>query len=1023
MSDFFKEYFGCDGPCPEVDRIRNFQPPQYITDLTNEFIGCLPDPAPFPCSAITDCALDTYVTGGTLTQPTNSTNDGFINLLYNANISASTYSLPYTDTFTTGGTYDNSTALITFIKNDSSQYTVDLSTIGGGSSGDTFVTGFTYNDANTFTISRNDGVDLTSSFNTVTGLTVNGTLDATTILSGGTNLTTIIESLDTNTFVSGGTYNTGTQEINFVGNSPETTFDVNLSSLISSVSGDTFVVSGNADVATSQLTFTYNTGGTFTVTNSAALFSDNDINVTGGTYNPSTGCVTFTTNSGTTFDVCGFVTGITDTFTTASTLVGETIQFDSNILGPNYYNVSLSPVLSGKTDNSTFNSYTSNTETILNSKVSGATNLSTTGLFAQKNGNNLEFKGITSTGGTVNISSDSNTVNLEVTIPSATANTFVIAGTYVDSTDTLALLRNDGNFVNITGITDTFTTGSTYDNITATATFTRNDGTTYTLDLSTIDVNDTFSTGGTVTQNSSNDDNNQTIQIVGNDGFTPYNITGITDTFTTGGTYDNGTALITFEQNNGSNYSVDLSNLDLNDTFVTGGTVSISGTDNSNNGTIGLFYKNSDGTPRTLPFEDTFTTGGTYDNGTALITFDKNDGTTYNVDLSTLDLNDTFVTGFTYDGINTFTITRNDDVSINSTINILSGITYYGSGIGLTNIPISGVTNLQTVLDGKTDLTLFNTHTGDTNNPHQTSFSNLTSTAHTHTISEVIDLQTELDSKIDSDVTNSGEIALIKSTGVVESSNDITYTLTGSTNSKPTIGIGLGGAANTKGALEINSYVDFNGQPFDYFIYTGVGGSFQNFAGAGLFAISVHTVGRFMGSGIHIFSDERIKKDIKVSNSKEDLETISKLEICDYKYIDVVKGGAEKKVIAQQVKKHYPIAVKEGIDIIPCFMEKGEIKDGIINLQLDCIVGDKIKLIFPNGKEELTQVIEVNQKSIKVDCSENDDVFVYGKEVNDYQTVDYDALSMLNISATQELYKIIKDLKAEIEELKKTCKK
>ena len=39
--------------------------------------------------------------------------------------------------------------------------------------------------------------------------------------------------------------------------------------------------------------------------------------------------------------------------------------------------------------------------------------------------------------------------------------TFVISGTYVDSTDTLALLRNDGNFVNITGITDTFTTGST----------------------------------------------------------------------------------------------------------------------------------------------------------------------------------------------------------------------------------------------------------------------------------------------------------------------------------------------------------------------------------------------------------------------------------------------------------------------------------------------------------------------------------------------------------------------------------
>ncbi|WP_262708345.1 hypothetical protein [Chryseobacterium sp. CH21] len=32
-------------------------------------------------------------------------------------------------------------------------------------------------------------------------------------------------------------------------------------------------------------------------------------------------------------------------------------------------------------------------------------------------------------------------------------------------------------------------------------------------------------------------------------------------------------------------------------------------------------------------------------------------------------------------------------------------------------------------------------------------------------------------------------------------------------------------------------------------------------------------------------------------------------------------------------------------------------------------------------------------------------LFVYGTEVSDLRTVDYDALSMLNISATQELVK------------------
>jgi hypothetical protein len=40
------------------------------------------------------------------------------------------------------------------------------------------------------------------------------------------------------------------------------------------------------------------------------------------------------------------------------------------------------------------------------------------------------------------------------------------------------------------------------------------------------------------------------------------------------------------------------------------------------------------------------------------------------------------------------------------------------------------------------------THTGDTNNPHKTSFSNLTSTAHTHTIADITDLQTQLEDKL-----------------------------------------------------------------------------------------------------------------------------------------------------------------------------------------------------------------------------------------------------------------------------------
>lgn len=64
-------------------------------------------------------------------------------------------------------------------------------------------------------------------------------------------------------------------------------------------------------------------------------------------------------------------------------------------------------------------------------------------------------------------------------------------------------------------------------------------------------------------------------------------------------------------------------------------------------------------------------------------------------------------------------------------------------------LTISAVTSLQSSLDSKTDLTLFNQHTGDTNNPHQTTFFNLVSTAHTHTINDVINLQSSLNNKFD----------------------------------------------------------------------------------------------------------------------------------------------------------------------------------------------------------------------------------------------------------------------------------
>ncbi len=155
-----------------------------------------------------------------------------------------------------------------------------------------------------------------------------------------------------------------------------------------------------------------------------------------------------------------------------------------------------------------------------------------------------------------------------------------------------------------------------------------------------------------------------------------------------------------------------------------------------------------------------------------------------------------------------------------------------------------------------------------------------------------------------------GELPYFSGVNTLTTTNEFTFTPAGSTAGTPTIGIGLAGVANSKGAIEVVSHIDYNGSPFDYFLYTAAGGPFQTYSGVDLFAISIWTSGRYMGSGIHIYSDERIKKDITASNSKEDLETISKIEISNYKFIDEAQGPRmHKKVIGQQVMDVYPMAV------------------------------------------------------------------------------------------------------------------
>jgi hypothetical protein len=136
------------------------------------------------------------------------------------------------------------------------------------------------------------------------------------------------------------------------------------------------------------------------------------------------------------------------------------------------------------------------------------------------------------------------------------------------------------------------------------------------------------------------------------------------------------------------------------------------------------------------------------------------------------------------------------------------------------------------------------------------------------------------------------------------------------------------------------------------------------------------------------------------------------LQITDYRMKDRVAYGERvvKKVIAQEVEKFLPEAVTKSTQIVPDIYKMGEAKNNRIQLHGNHQIkaGDIVRVITKaDGRKHELQVAAVGKNEFTVESTEsiNGQVFVYGTQRDDVRGVDYDAISMLNVSATQELAK------------------
>ncbi len=104
---------------------------------------------------------------------------------------------------------------------------------------------------------------------------------------------------------------------------------------------DTYVTGFTFNTGTNILTIKQNESQSDLTTNLSSLSSD--VYVLSGNYNPTTGNVTYTNSTGGTFVVSGFTTGMTDTFVTGGTLTGTNLVLEKSN-GVDTSTIDLSPL-------------------------------------------------------------------------------------------------------------------------------------------------------------------------------------------------------------------------------------------------------------------------------------------------------------------------------------------------------------------------------------------------------------------------------------------------------------------------------------------------------------------------------------------------------------------------------------------------------------------------------------------------------------------------------------------------------
>ena len=181
-------------------------------------------------------------------------------------------------------------------------------------------------------------------------------------------------------------------------------------------------------------------------------------------------------------------------------------------------------------------------------------------------------------------------------------------------------------------------------------------------------------------------------------------------------------------------------------------------------------------------------------------------------------------------------------------------------------------------------------------------------------------------------------------------------------------------------------------------------------------------------SGFVVSSDSRIKEDIIDVNDQSALEILRQLQPKTYSYVDKITRGEERVYgfIAQEVEQVLPHAVGTSRDYIPNVYDISTYSESNSHLTLDSknfpqsvTNGSLLKLYNDKAQEIIVSIDEVVDNNIvRVSSSQilsQESYFVYGQRVDDFKSLNKDAIWTISTAALQEVDRQLVDTQNELE--------